>query len=88
VSEFIVTWQVPVPEHPPPLHPAKNDPDDGVAVRVTCEAAVYACEHVDGQEIPPEPSDTLPLPDPDRDTVSVRVTGTRASSASPLNPVA
>jgi hypothetical protein len=27
--------QVPVPAHPPPLQPAKVEPDAGVAVRVT-----------------------------------------------------
>ena len=34
-AEFMVTLHVPVPEHPPPLHPANVDPDAGAAVSVT-----------------------------------------------------
>ena len=30
-----VTTQVPMPVQPPPVHPAKVDPPEGVAVRVT-----------------------------------------------------
>ena len=35
VSAFSVTVQAPVPEQPPPLHPANVDPDDALAVSVT-----------------------------------------------------
>ena len=31
----IVTMHVPVPEHPPPVHPAKNELGPAVAVNVT-----------------------------------------------------
>lgn len=34
-STFNVALQVSVPEQPPPLHPAKVDPTDAVAVRLT-----------------------------------------------------
>jgi hypothetical protein len=34
-TEFIVTWQVPVPEHPPPLQPVKVEPAAAPAFRVT-----------------------------------------------------
>jgi hypothetical protein len=32
---LVETVQVPVPEQPPPVHPAKIAPEAGVAVRVT-----------------------------------------------------
>ena len=35
VAAVMDTTQVPVPEQPPPDHPVKVDPVDGVAVRVT-----------------------------------------------------
>ena len=35
VSAFMTTWQVPVPEQPPPLQPANSEPKAGVAVSVT-----------------------------------------------------
>ena len=35
VAEFIVTVQVPVPEHPPPDQPEKVDPLAAKAVKVT-----------------------------------------------------
>ena len=35
VAAVIETTQVPVPEQPPPVHPVKVDPVDGVAVKVT-----------------------------------------------------
>jgi hypothetical protein len=31
----IVTWQVPVPEQPSPVHPVKSELTSGVAVKVT-----------------------------------------------------
>ena len=35
VAAFMVTKQVPVPEHPPPLQPAKVEPPAWAAVSVT-----------------------------------------------------
>jgi hypothetical protein len=35
VSAFIVMVQVAVPEHPPPVQPAKTEPGAGLAVSVT-----------------------------------------------------
>ena len=35
VAAFIVTVQVPVPEHPPPAQPEKTDPLVAKAVKVT-----------------------------------------------------
>ena len=35
VAAVIDTTQVPVPEQPPPDHPVKVEPVDGVAVKVT-----------------------------------------------------
>ncbi|MBI3067057.1 MAG: hypothetical protein HYY82_19215 [Deltaproteobacteria bacterium] len=35
VAPLIDTVQVPVPVHPPPLHPANVDPDAAVAVSTT-----------------------------------------------------
>ena len=35
VAAVIETTQVPVPEQPPPDHPVKVEPVDGVAVKVT-----------------------------------------------------
>jgi len=34
-AAFMVTVHVPVPEHPPPDHPAKVEPDAAVAVNMT-----------------------------------------------------
>lgn len=39
-AEFTVTTQVPVPEQPPPDHPAKFDPGPAEAVRVTTVPSV------------------------------------------------
>jgi hypothetical protein len=40
-AAFMVIWQLPVPEHPAPLQPAKVEPDAGVAVRVTTVLCGY-----------------------------------------------
>ena len=84
VSALIVTWQAAVPEHGP-AQPVKVDPDVGVAVSVTGVLAMYACEHSEGQEIAPLPSETVPLPDPAGEIVSACVP--RANSAIPSVPV-
>ena len=48
VSALIVTWHVPVPEQPPPVHAAKVDPARRRRERDRL-FAVYAFEHCDGQ---------------------------------------
>ena len=40
MSALIITWHVPVPEHPPPLQPLNVDPDAGEAVSVTVVSVV------------------------------------------------
>jgi hypothetical protein len=40
LAEFIVTVQVPPPEHPPPLQPTKIEPGCGVAASVTVVAVL------------------------------------------------
>jgi hypothetical protein len=39
--DFIVTRQLPVPEHPPPVHPEKTDAEPGMAPRATTVPQVY-----------------------------------------------
>ena len=38
-AELKVSEQVPVPEHPPPVQPEKEYPDDAIAVSVTAVPA-------------------------------------------------
>jgi len=76
LGRVIVTLQVPVPVQPPPLQPVKVEPAAGVAVRVTAVPVVNAAEHVVPQEIPAGLLVTVPLPVPDRETVSVEVVET------------
>ena len=71
VSELSVTWQVPVPEQPPPDQPAKVDPAVGLAVKVTAAPWLNCAEHVEPQLIPPGELVTVPLPVPALLTVSV-----------------
>jgi hypothetical protein len=52
------------------------EPAAGVAVRVTAAPLVNAAEHVVPQEIPAGLLVTVPLPVPDRETVSVEVVET------------
>jgi hypothetical protein len=69
VLEFIVTVQVPVPEQPPPDHPAKVEPDEGEAERIIVEPAALPCVHVDPQFIIPGDPLTVPEPEPFFETV-------------------
>jgi hypothetical protein len=64
VSAFMVTLQVPVPEHPPPLHPAKSESEFLDAVRVTEVPVLKPAEHVEPQLIPVGELVTVPLPVP------------------------
>jgi len=65
------TVQVPVPEQPPPLQPAKAELESGVAVRVTPEPTVKFAEQVAPQLIPEGALVTVPVPAPDLETESV-----------------
>jgi hypothetical protein len=62
-AAVIVTEQLAIPEHPP-LHPAKVEPDAGVAVSATtCPLAKFAV-HVDWHEMPAGVLVTVPVPVP------------------------
>jgi hypothetical protein len=60
----IVVLHVPVPLQPPPLQPAKTDPEAAVAVRVTVVPFSNDREHVDPQLIPLGLLVTVPAPVP------------------------
>ncbi len=68
---FIVTVQVPVPEHPLPLQPANVDPLDGDAVSVTTVPVGKPAEQSAVQLMPDGVLVTLPDPVPARFTLSV-----------------
>jgi hypothetical protein len=61
-SLFIVTVQVPAPEHAPD-HPLKLEPGAGVAVRATEVPCEKAYEQVEPQLMPDGALVTVPLPD-------------------------
>ena len=63
VAALTVTLHAPVPEQAP-LQPAKVEPASGVAVRVTAEPGVSACEQVVPQEMPAGVLVTVPEPVP------------------------
>ena len=69
-AAVIVTVQVPVPLHPPPLQPVKVEPPEGVAVSVTLVPLVKLALHVLPQLIPAGLLVTVPLPVPFSVTVS------------------
>src|SRR5262249_11758285 len=71
VAAFMVRVQAPVPEQPPPLHPAKVDPVAGVAVSVTTVPLSKGAEQVLPQLIPAGFEVTVPLPEPSRVTERV-----------------
>jgi len=72
LAAFIVTVQVPVPEHPPPLQPANTEPLAALAVRVTEVPLLNDAEQVLPQLIPAGLLVTVPLPAPDLFTVRVK----------------
>ena len=69
---FIVTLQPALPEHPPPLHPAKTEPAPALADNATIVPCGKLALHVEPQLIAEdgEFESTVPLPDPVLDTVS------------------
>ena len=67
-----VTVQVPVPLQLP-LQPVKVEPAAEVAVKVTVVPLLNAAAHVVPQEIPAGVLVTVPVPEPDLLTVSVKV---------------
>src|SRR5438093_1124763 len=69
---FIVTWQVPLPEQPPPLQPVKPEPEAAVAVSVTTVPSSKMAEQTPPQLIPAGLLVTVPVPEPVRVTVRVR----------------
>jgi len=71
VAPVTDTTHVPVPAHPPPDHPVKLEPVEGVAVRVTEVPKVKVVEHVAPQVIPAGLEDTDPEPVPPVATVRV-----------------
>src|SRR5688572_16075514 len=62
-ASSIVTMQLPVPVHAP-LQPAKEDPEDAVAVSVTTVAVAKIAEQAAPQLIPAGLETTLPSPLP------------------------
>ena len=72
-AALIVTTQLPVPLHPPPLQPANVLPLFGVAVSVTCVPLAKFAEQVLGQVIPAGELLTLPVPVPASVTVNANV---------------
>ncbi len=75
VFAVIVTTHAAVPEHPPPLHPAKVEVKLGVAASVTVVPVTKLVEHRPaGQLMPAGALVTVPRPVPVRLTVSARVT--------------
>ena len=63
-ATFMVTEQVPVPEHPAPLQPAKVEPESGEAVSVITVPAENELLQVTPQEIPAGLETTVPVPVP------------------------
>ena len=68
---LMVTVQVPVPEQPSPLQPAKFEPALAVAVSVTLVPVANVFEQALVQLMPIGLLVTVPLPAPERLTVSV-----------------
>jgi len=69
--ESIVTVQVPVPVHPPPLQPVKVEPLSAVADKVTAVSGLNCALQVEPQLIPAGELITVPLPAPDLLTMRV-----------------
>ena len=68
VSAFIVTWQVPVPEQPPPDQPVNPEPDAGVAFKVTVVPVANEAEQFVPQSIPAGALDYLVMLKEDQKT--------------------
>ena len=66
--EGTVTVHVPVPEQPPPDHPVKVEPDEGVAVSVTIVPGSYNSLQSVPQLIPEGSLVTVPEPVPGFET--------------------
>src|SRR5436309_13938964 len=72
VAAFSVTAQVPVPEHPPPLHPVNVEPAAGAAVSVTTVPLANEAVHPAPHEMPAGARVTAPGPAPALLTVSAQ----------------
>ena len=73
-AALIVTVQVPVPVHPPPLQPENVEPAAGEALSVTAVPVVNEAEQVVPHEIPAGLLVTVPVPAPAFETVKVELT--------------
>jgi hypothetical protein len=62
VAAFIVTTQSPVPAHPPPDQPEKEEPAAGEALSVTVVPCTNEALHVVPQSMPEGEDVTVPLP--------------------------
>jgi hypothetical protein len=62
VAAFMVTLQLPVPEHPPPDQPEKEEPAAGEGLSVTVVPSTNEALHVVPQLIPAGDEVTVPLP--------------------------
>jgi hypothetical protein len=71
VSAFIVTTQLEVPLHTPPLQPVNVEPLAGAAANVTELPMVKGAEQVAPQAMPDGVLVTLPLPVPEPTAESV-----------------
>ena len=71
----MVTWQVPVPEHPDPDQPVNVEEISGVAVNVTGVPVLKLAWHVAPHVIPAGLEETAPVPVPVFETVRTNVVG-------------
>ena len=79
VAAFMVTVQVPVPLHPPPLQPVKREFPFGVAVKVTLVPLVKLVLQVLPQSIPAGLEVTEPVPVPLLVTVKAQLTSVKVA---------
>ena len=70
-ATLMATVQVPVPEQPPPLQPAKDELESGAALKTTWAPEVKFAEQVAPQLSPEGALVTVPPPAPDLETESV-----------------
>ena len=88
---LIVTVQLPVPEQPSPLQPAKVDSEAGDAVSVTEVPSANEAEQLEPQSIAAGEEVTVPEPAPDLVTVRANgppsgTNGLRAGHCGPTAP--